>query len=237
MAGENDAPADDARPLDPPVGRGERPDEREPVTDLGGDVYDLTLTDDEARYRAFVFDWDTPTLVDTGPAEAAETLLARLETVGVSPERLVITHDHHDHIGGFDAVVAAHDPETWVPDQSTIDADHDPDHRYGHEDAVGSFTAVHVPGHCDDNHALVAPDRDLVVMGDVFIGADWRGLPAGYFLLVEPVYNDDSGAAERNAERLQAYEFEAGLVFHGSSVFADARRKVDEYLAFPNKDA
>ncbi|MFC6975147.1 hypothetical protein ACFQL1_11545 [Halomicroarcula sp. GCM10025709] len=72
-------------------------------------------------------------------------------------------------------------------------------------------------------------------MGDAMIGADWRGLPAGYFLLVEAVYSDDLATAERNLERLQTYEFDAGLVFHGSSVFTDARRKLDRFLEFPNK--
>jgi hypothetical protein len=67
----------------------DRPDTDTPVTDLGGDVYDLTLTREPARYRAYLFDWDRPTLVD----------------------------------------------------------------------------------------------RDLAVMGDAMLGADWRGLPAGYVLL------------------------------------------------------
>ena len=223
------------------AGSTERPDVDAPVTDLGGGVYDLTLTDDAARYRAYLFDWDRPTLVDCGPPEASETLLARLDEVGIVPERLVLTHDHPDHVGGFDAVVDQYDPMTWAPEQSTLDADYAPDsvpdRRYSHEDAVGPFTAVHVPGHTDDTYALLAPDRDLAVLGDVMIGSDWRGLPPGYLLLVEPLYSADPTAAERNAARLQDYEFEVGLVFHGSSVFEDARAKVDDYLDFPNKGA
>ena len=219
-------------PADPPTGR---PDTDAPITDLGNGVYDLTLTEEPARYRAYLFDWEVPTLVDCGLETTTETLLDRLETLGIAPERLVITHAHPDHDGGFDAVVERYDPTTWVPEESTLEADNEPDRRYAHEDAVGPFTAVHVPGHCADNYALVAPDRDLAVMGDAMLGADWRGLPAGYFVLVEGIYSKDLTAAERNLERLQAYEFDTGLVFHGSSVFEDARKKLDAFVDFPNK--
>jgi len=212
-----------------------RPDTSGAITEVAEGVYDLTLTRSPARYRSFLFDWDRPTLVDCGPAPASETLLARLETLDIPPERLVLTHADHDHVGGFDAVVDRYGPETYVPVQSTLDTDHEADHRYDHEATVGPFTAVHVPGHCPDNYALVAPDRDLAVLGDAMIGADWRGLPPGYFVLVEGIYSDDLVAAERNAERLQSYAFDIGLVFHGSSVFSDAREKLDAFLDFPNK--
>jgi glyoxylase-like metal-dependent hydrolase (beta-lactamase superfamily II) len=83
-----------------------RPDTDDPVTDLGDGVYDLTLTTEPARYRAYMFDWARPTLVDCGLAETSETLLDRLETVGIVPEQLVLTHAHPDHDGDVDAVVA-----------------------------------------------------------------------------------------------------------------------------------
>lgn len=211
------------------------PNTTEPITEIREDVYDLTLTSEPARYRSFLFDWGAPTLVDTGISEVSETLIARLETLGIEPERLIITHADHDHIGGFDAVVDRYDPETHVPEQSTVDTASEPDVRYDHESTIGSFTAVHIPGHCEDNYALVAPEQSVAVLGDAMIGADWRGLPTGYFVMVKAIYSDDLIAAERNAERLQAYKFDVGLVFHGSSVFESAREKIDEFLDFPNK--
>ncbi len=213
----------------------DRPNTNRPVTEIDSGIYDLTLTREPARYRAYLFDWDVPTLVDCGPAESSNTLLDRIDTCGVAPERLILTHADHDHVGGFDAVVDRYDPTTWVPEQSCLGTEHDPDRRYGHEDQIGPFTSVHIPGHTDDNHALVAPKHSLAIMGDALIGADWRGLPAGYFVLVEGIYSDDLRAAERNAERLQDYTFDVGLVFHGTSVLEDAREKLDAYLDFPNK--
>ncbi|MFB6269584.1 MAG: MBL fold metallo-hydrolase [Halobacterium sp.] len=205
------------------------------ITEVAPDVYDLTLEAGDARYRAFLVDGDAPTLVDCGFDRTTDALADRLSALGVTPERLVVTHVHPDHTGGYDAVVDRYAPTTYVPAESDHDFAHAPDHRYGHGDTVGPFEAVHVPGHTGDNYALVDESRDVAVMGDAAIGADWRGLPAGYFVLVEGIYSNDLRAAERNLERLQAYDFDVGLVFHGSHVRGDAREKLDAFLDFPGK--
>lgn len=205
------------------------------ITEVAPDVYDLTLERGAARYRAFLVDGPTPTLVDCGFDRTTDALFDRLDDLDVLPERLVVTHVHPDHTGGYDAVVDRYDPTTVVPAESTHDFATEPDHRYEHGDTVGPFEAVHVPGHTADNYALVDEARDVAVMGDAAIGADWRGLPEGYLVLVEGIYSNDMRAAERNLERLQNYEFDVALVFHGSHVLADARAKLDAFLDFPNK--
>lgn len=211
------------------------PDTTDQITEVVDGVFDLTLTNEPARYRSFLFDWEVPTLVDTGPSEATEALLSRLRSIETTPERMILTHAHHDHVGGFDAVVEEYDVETCVPEQSELQTEHRPDERFSHEASVGPFTAVHIPGHCEDNYALVAADEPVAVMGDAVIGSDWRGLPEGYFIPVEGIYSDDLVRAEYYLERLQEYAFDVGLVFHGSSVFDDARTKLDRFLDFPNK--
>lgn len=211
------------------------PDTANQITEIASDVYDLTLSSDPARYRSFLFDWDVPTLIDTGPSNTSSVLLDRIDSLGIEPERLVLTHTDHDHIGGFDAVVGEYTPETYIPAQSELQTKYEADNRYEHEALIGPFTAVHIPGHCEDNYALIATERSIAVLGDALIGADWRGLPAGHFVMVEAIYSDDLIAAERNAERLLDYEFDIGLVFHGSSVFNRARKKIDSFLNFPNK--
>jgi|APHM01.1.fsa_nt_gi Predicted hydrolase (metallo-beta-lactamase superfamily) len=213
------------------------PDTTSPITEIAPDVYDLTLSREPACYRSFLFDWEVPTLIDTGPSNTSSVLLDRVDSLGIEPKRLILTHTDHDHVGGFDAVVEDYAPETYVPAQSDLKTKYEADNRYQHEALIRPFTAVHVPGHCKDNYALIATERSIAVLGDVLIGADWRGLPAGYFVMVEAIYSDDLIAAERNAERLQDYEFDIGLVFHGSSVFNRAREKIDSFLDFPNKES
>lgn len=205
-------------------------------TKLRPNVYDITVLDDgNGRYRVFLVDGDVPTLVDAGLADTGDALAAGVDEVGVTPERLIITHGDGDHIGGLDAVVERYDLETYVPEQTTVDADHDPDHRYSGGSEIEPFTAVHVPGHTEDNHVLIDEDAGLAVMGDAVFGSDARGLPAGYFVLPTAFYSADLVAADEHLERLLEYDFDAGLVYHGSSVTEDAAAKLDAFVDFEGK--
>lgn len=201
-------------------------------------VHDITVMEGEGRrFRAFLFENPVPTLVDTGLDATTDALFDGVDHVGVDPERVVVTHGDGDHTGGLPAVVDRYDPEVFVPEQTGDDAlgGVDPDVRYGHGDTVGDFEAVHVPGHEPDNHALVDESRGIVVAGDAVSGSDQRGLPAGYLLLPPAVYSDNLNEAEESLERLLAFEFDAVLVFHGSSVLEGGRAKLDAFVNFPGK--
>jgi len=207
------------------------------ATELLDGVFDITCREEPSgkRYRVFLFADGTPTLVDAGLADTADAVVEELSDVGVDPERLIVTHGDGDHVGGLDALVEAYGVETWVPERTTLDADRSPDNRYGDGDRIGRFTAVHAPGHAEDNHVLIDEERGVAVMGDAVSGADQRGLPAGRFHLPPAVYSEDLNRAERSLERLLAYEFDAALVYHGSSVLENASRKLDRYVDFPGK--
>ncbi len=205
-------------------------------TEIVDGVYDITCRTlpSGKRYRAYLFDADVPTLVDCGLADSTEALFDGIAEVGLEPERLVITHGDGDHIGGFDAVVDRYGVETYVPEQTDVDGlDHAPDHRYGDGDRIGPFEAVHLPGHEPDNHALVDEAAGVVVLGDALSGADQRGLPTGYFHLPPGQFSADLNQAEESLGRLLDYEFEVGLVYHGSSVLEGARDRVDRYVNIP----
>lgn len=204
-------------------------------TELADGVYDITCRTEDSgkRYRVFLFTEGTPTLFDAGFASTAEAVFDGVDEVGVEPERLIVTHGDGDHVDGFDAIVDRYDPETWVPEQTELDAEHGPDHRYGDGDRIGRFEAVHVPGHEPDNHALIDEDAGVAVLGDAVSGADQRGLPSGYFHLPPALYSKNLNEAEANLERLLDYEFDVGLVFHGTSVLENARGKLDRYVNFP----
>ena len=200
------------------------------------DVYDITVRDaGDSRYRVFLFDGDPPTLVDAGFGDTVDAVVEAVDDLGVAPERLAITHGHGDHAGGFDGLADAFDLETWVPEGTDLDASRDPDHRYADGDAVGRFTAIHTPGHTPHHHSLVDEDAGVAVLGDAAFGANFRGLPAGHFVLPPGFYSADVDAADESLERLLPFEFDAGLLYHGSSVTEDAREKLDRFVNHPGR--
>lgn len=204
------------------------------IDEIVPDVYDLTLTEQAGgRYRVFLFDGERPTLVDAGLPDTTDVVAERLDDLGVAPERLVVTHGDPDHAGGLPDLAARYDLETWVPEGTTLEGE--PDHRYGHGDRVAGFTAVHVPGHTPDHHALVQSDGGVAVLGDAVFGSDSRGLPEGYFVLPPAYYSADLNAADENLERLLDYEFDVGLVFHGASVTEGAGEKLRAFVEFAGK--
>lgn len=205
--------------------------------EIADDVYDITCQHQsgDKRYRVFYFTRETPTLFDAGLEHTVDTVVDRISEIGVRPEKLIITHGDRDHIGGFDGIVEEYDVETWVPEQTTAETKHRPNHRYGDGTRIGRFTSVHAPGHTPDNHAFVDEDAGIAVMGDAISGADQRGLPAGHFHLPPAVYSQDLNQAEESLERLLDYEFDIALVYHGSSVMENARDKLERYVNFPGK--
>lgn len=199
------------------------------------DVYDLTLDElHGGRYRVFLFDGATPTLVDAGFEHTVDVAADRLDELGVEPERLVVTHGDGDHVGGLAGLADRYDLETWVPRQTELTS-HSPDHRYDDGDDVGPFTAVHTPGHTADHHVLVDEAAGVAVLGDAVFGSDSRGLPEGHFVLPPGFYSENLNEADASLERLLDHSFDVGLVSHGSSVTDGADEKIERFVEFRGK--
>ncbi|RLM88409.1 MBL fold metallo-hydrolase [Halobellus sp. Atlit-38R] len=204
------------------------------MTEIAPDVYDITVKiADDARWRVFLFDGETPTLVDAGFEDTVDVVAGAAEELGITPERVVITHGDPDHVGGLAGLVARFDLETWVPEGVEVDVD--VDHRFGDGDPVGPFTAVSVAGHATGHHSLVDESRGIAVIGDALFGSDARGLPAGYFVLPTAYYSEDLATADAELSNLLEYDFDVGLVFHGSSVTEDASEKIAAFVDFAGK--
>jgi len=208
-------------------------------TELIDGVHDVTLKTEPQRYRAYLIEADVPTLFDAGFGDTTDALFSGIESVGVEPERVVITHEDHDHVGGLEAVVERYDVETWAPadDADAIVEGYgvEPDHRYEDGDTIGPFEAVHVPGHTPGCSVLVNAAEDYAVTGDVLVGADQRGLPEGYLLPPAGVFTDDPASAEANLDNLLGHDFSVALVFHGSAVLEGASEKLERFVNFEGR--
>ena len=201
------------------------------VVERVNSIYDITCVErDTGRIRAFLADADTPTLFDAGLPDTTDALLAGIESTGVTPEQVVVTHGHGDHVGGCDAVCDEYGCGLYLPEGSDPDVETDGEF-YGEGDTFAGFEAVHAPGHVSHQHLFVDEERGVAVMADAASGADQRGLPADYFHLPPGVYSEDLVLAEESLAKLRDYAFDVGLVYHGSSVLDDAGEKLDEYVA------
>lgn len=204
------------------------------------DVYDTQLggisRHGQLMYTAaFVDTRNGTTLIDTGWPDTTDDLLAALEGVDYVPDRVVLTHEGHDHYGGIDAVMDRYDPELVVPAaEETLHAaiDYEPDRLLEDGDHVAGLEAVVLPGHSPAPMSLYLPERRTLIAADAVDGSDRRGLPAGYLLPAPGLYNENHDAAAESLQRLLEYDIDSVLVFHGSHVLGDAGEKIDRLLRF-----
>jgi len=160
------------------------------------DVINVTADAEEFTCNAYLLTGERPTLVDAGSMPGVESVVAdhvdRLD-------RVVLTHQHQDHVGELDAVLDAFDAELYaygdhprrtdgLSDGDAVsmgDESFDAElYAYGDHprrtdglsdgDAVSmgdeSFDVVYTPGHADDHVSLVS-DHTLF-SGDVVVYND-----------------------------------------------------------------
>ena len=128
----------------------------------------ITVTDDIEVFtcNAYLVLGEEPTLVDAGATPAVADAVAE-HTDELS--KVVLTHQHGDHIGGLDAICEAFEPDCYAYGEN--------DHRTqtltdGETIQLGDepFEVVYTPGHAKDHISLYSDSAlfsgDLVVYND-----------------------------------------------------------------------
>ncbi|GAB6862435.1 MBL fold metallo-hydrolase [Haloplanus litoreus] len=130
------------------------------------DVHNVTADAEEFTCNAYLATGERPALVDAGTMSGVvDVVTDHVDDL----DRVVLTHQHHDHVGELDAVLDAFDADLYAY------ADH-PRRTHGLADgdtvSLGdeSFDVVYTPGHADDHVSLVS-DRTLF-SGDVAVYND-----------------------------------------------------------------
>jgi glyoxylase-like metal-dependent hydrolase (beta-lactamase superfamily II) len=130
------------------------------------DVRNVTAGATEFTCNAYLVDGEATTLIDAGAMPGVENEIAR-HVDGV--DRVVLTHQHGDHVAELDAVLDAEDAALYAygdhPRRDVALAD-------GDEITVGddSVEVVYTPGHADDHVSLVG--AEAVFSGDVVVYND-----------------------------------------------------------------
>ncbi|ESP87697.1 MBL fold metallo-hydrolase [Candidatus Halobonum tyrrellensis] len=129
-------------------------------------VVNVTADAEEFTCNAYFVDGETPALVDAGSMSGVEDVLADHTS---TLDRVVLTHQHHDHVGELDAVLDAYDADLYAY------ADHPRRDRAleaGDEVDLGdeSFEVVYTPGHAADHVSLAG--ETALFSGDVVVYND-----------------------------------------------------------------
>ncbi len=130
------------------------------------EVTNLTADAEVFTCNAYFVSGSEPTLVDAG---AMPGIADRLREQTDELSRVVLTHQHGDHVSELDSVLSAFDADCYAHDEHA--------HRThtladGDELVVGDEQCelVHTPGHARDHVSLVG-DRSLF-SGDVVVYSD-----------------------------------------------------------------
>jgi glyoxylase-like metal-dependent hydrolase (beta-lactamase superfamily II) len=184
------------------------------------------------------------TLIDTGLAGSAGSILRAADSLGGTIRRVALTHAHLDHIGSLDALVAAQpNLEIGIGKREarllardfTLDAGERgttlvgftgaktrPTRLLADGDRIGSLQAVACPGHTPGHFAYFNTRDNSLLAGDAF--TTQTGLVvAGVFKPLFPfpaLFSWNAGLAAKSAARLRLLNPSLLAVGHGQTLLS-----------------
>ena len=130
------------------------------------DVHNVTAAADTFTCNAFLAPGEVPTLVDAGAMPGVVDVIAeRTDEL----DRVVLTHQHGDHVGQLEQVLDRFDADLYCYDSYPRRTEEIAD---GDSLAIGAedFEVIHTPGHADDHVSLVS--EATIFSGDVVVHDD-----------------------------------------------------------------
>jgi hydroxyacylglutathione hydrolase len=129
-------------------------------------VHNITADAETFTCNAYLALGETTTLIDAG---AAPGVVGTIEEHTDSLDRVVLTHQHGDHVAQLDSVMNAFDPDCYAYNEhpQRTHAIEDGDHlTIGDEESE----VVYTPGHAADHVSFV--DETTIFSGDVVVHDD-----------------------------------------------------------------
>lgn len=191
-------------------------------------VEHVTEDADVFTANAYLVPGDVTTLVDVGSWEGVVgVVLDAVDTV----DRVVLTHQHADHVAQLDAVVDEFQPEVYA----FADHEHRTDELLdGDTVQIGDddYDVVHTPGHADDHVSFVSGDSGALFSGDVVVYEDdaFSGGSFGRTDMAGQSRDVEIRSIQRLLERLPD-DVEALYSGHGPVFEGDVRKIAETALA------
>jgi glyoxylase-like metal-dependent hydrolase (beta-lactamase superfamily II) len=207
----------------------------------------------------FVKEDDGLTVIDTALSMSAGKIVKTAAEIGAPIQRIVITHDHMDHIGGLDKLHAlVPDAEVIVsartaefmrgemelkPDETVgklrggyVKVETTPTRTVDEGEMIGSLQVVTAPGHSPDQIALLDTRDQSLIAGDAYVtlfGTVVSGKVNWLFPL--PAFATwHKGTALETAKKLRALNPSLLAVGHGK-VLTDPLPEMDKAIAAAEK--
>jgi glyoxylase-like metal-dependent hydrolase (beta-lactamase superfamily II) len=164
-------------------------------------------------------------LVDTGVDGSADAIESALTEAGLGWGRVghvILTHEHPDHVGSIDAVLArAPGAAVYAGalDIPNISATVEPS-PVGDGDIVFDLEIIETPGHTAGHISVFDREAGILVVGDALNGQD------GGVVGPDPGFSENMPAAIDSVRKLAGLTFEVALFGHGEPLLDAASAAV-----------
>ncbi len=192
---------------------------------------DIYLLDATGRVNTFVLGNKSEyCLVDTGFPDTADAMIEELQQSGYPLSHLtkiIITHDHPDHIGGLPRLLEVSNPKLYAHKDDVSGIEQKVSKALNRKIAIdvvlvegstievlGGLEVISTPGHTLGCIALYQRQRKIMFLSDVIKVVDGVGLQ-----IAQPEkYNRDTAQTIQDGLRLLSYDIESALLNHGQPI-------------------
>jgi glyoxylase-like metal-dependent hydrolase (beta-lactamase superfamily II) len=169
-------------------------------------------------------------VVDTGMEGSGEAIAHGLGGIGLDWKavgHVILTHRHHDHVGGLSEILDAASGATAYAGAEDIPSISSPRqlHPVVQGDKVFGLQVIATPGHTAGHISVLDESASVLIAGDALRGAD------GGVTGPNPRFTDDMMVAHRSVQKLASLSFEALYFGHGDPIMTGASTLVAELAA------
>jgi len=168
------------------------------------------------------------TLIDTGAGSITNKITPKLKLLNLAPQNItqvIITHAHHDHVGGLVEILQTVTPKILAhsADAKLIEEAYSLDvFKLKDEDTITTEVAllkvIHTPGHTQGSICFYSPESKLLLSGDTVFADGGFGRT--------DLETGDSEAMIKSLQHLTQFDVERLLPGHGDLVLQDAKEHI-----------